>query len=67
MKFILASITYQMTHTVDACLYKYVDQTAVKRSASVPSEVNMWNPSHVGDEVRKLGIHSSFATEGRHH
>ena len=37
----------------------------IKRSAGVALEMNLRNPSHVGQEARKQGIHPGFGNQGR--
>ena len=40
---------------------------AIKRSADITPEVNLWNPLHAGEDTHKQEIHPGFENQGRHH
>ena len=40
---------------------------AIMKSAGITSDVNLRNPSHIGDKAHGLRVHTGFDTEGRHH
>ena len=40
---------------------------AIKMSADITPEVNLWNPLHAGEDTHKQEIHSGFENQGKHH